>query len=402
MIIIHLFFLIWILESLKDQKILIDTRPRFVFLIFFVFFVSLSYFWAEDQERALRKLLFLFSILPIYFISFSYFEKKTILNDFLKALFWGNFIISILGLIQFFGQFLLGIDLMIKITEKYINPLFLGHNFAQAVSQYPSWLVRVGNFDILRTFSIFPDPHLFSIFINISLPFILLLYFKTKKVSYLIGFIVMLFSSILSFSRAGYLALISSFLVSLLVFKPINPFKKPLFFVSLLFIILFLVLTNNPLKKRLISSFDLSEGSVVGRIEMWQKGLEITALNPLGGIGLGNFPLFIDRSSTPRDPSYSHNLFLDFSSEAGVFASFFVILMIISPIFSYFTRKGDIVKKTLLFSFLILFVHSLFETPFYSVHAFPLILILLSLKEGKIIYSNKVALKNKVDKLCLF
>jgi O-antigen ligase len=344
----------------------------------------------------------LFSILPVYFISFSYFEKKTALNDFLKALFWSNFIISILGLIQFFGQFLLGIDFMIKITEKYINPLFLGHNFAQTVSRYPSWLVRVGNFDLLRAFSIFPDPHLFSIFINISLPFVLLLYFRTKKRFYLVGFIIMLLSSLLSFSRAGYLALISSFLVSLLVFKPTNLVKKPFFLASLSLIILCLGFTNNPLKERLISSFDLSEGSVVGRIEMWQKGIEITALNPLGGVGLGNFPLFIDRSSTLRNPAYSHNLFLDFSSEAGVLASLFVFLMIISPIFSYFTREKNLIKRTLLFSFLILFVHAFFENPFYSIRVFPLILILLSLKEGKNICSTKIHLKNKTGKICLF
>lgn len=379
-ILIPLFFLIWLAESLKNKTLLVDFRPRFMFFSLFLFLVILSYSWAPDQTKALRKILFIFSFLPLYFVSFSLINQNRRFLKFLKTLFWSVFILAGAGLIQFFLQFILGLQILVNITRNFLNPFFLGENFAEAVSQYPSWLVAMGNFDLLRAFAIFPDPHLFSLFLNLSLPLILFLWLKTKNKFYLIGFFIVLSASLLSFSRASYLALAAAFIAGLFVFNFAQKIvKKPLFIgVSLLLIAGFFFF-NNPLKERLFSSFDFNEGSVQGRLIMWQKAFEITFHNPYGGVGIGNFSTAINPSSDLRDPSYAHNLFLDFSSETGLLSAFFLLLLIVSPLCYYFRRSNSTLNKFLFLSFLILFVHCLFETPFYSVHVLPLILILLSI-----------------------
>jgi len=156
---------------------------------------------------------------------------------------------------------------------------------------------------------------------------------------------------------------------------------RPFFIFPVLLLFLLFFTLNSPVKERLFSSFDFSEGSTKGRLSMWQKAYEITASQPLGGVGIGNFSTAIDPSSNLRDPSYAHNLFLDFSSETGIISAFFLLLLILSPIFSYFRQPNSTLNKILFSSFLILFIHCLFETPFYSVRVFPLILILLSINK---------------------
>jgi O-antigen ligase len=371
-LLIPLIFLLYISESLLKKRILLDTRFRVWVLIFFTTLIALSFFWSPNQTKAIRKILFLFSILPFYWIAFYFFKKNSPLL-FLKILFFSAFFLSLLGIGQFILQFLIGVDHLFKL-QSIVTPFFLGNNFSETVLTYNSWLVNVGGETFFRSIGTFPDPHLFSLFLNIALPTGIFIWLKEKKAFHFMMILVILLASLLTFSRAGYLSLIMAFLFFWLRF--LN--KKNIWNIFLwLFFVLFLI-TPNPINQRLYSTLNLQDGSITERLKLWGTGIQITKNNFNKGVGIGNLSEIIEPSSDHRTPIYAHNLFLDFSSEIGFWGGLSVFLLIITPIIKYFQKPTN--QNFLLATiFIIILIHSMFETPFYSTRLLPLILSLLAL-----------------------
>ncbi len=376
-----LIFLLWLLWSLANRQIDFDKRARFWLLLLFLAISALSFFWSVDSFRAGRKILFLFSFLPVYFAAFSTTKNTAWRLILLKIFAWSGLFLAIFGLILFSFQFIFGIDSALKIFSSYTAPLFLGNVFSEAVTAFPSWMVNISGTTIIRTFGSFPDPHLFALYLNMLLPLVGFLYFKSEKkqrIKYLIIFLIILLASLLSFSRAAYLSLIVGAIFLFFVSRPDRIIKKyPLASSIILFVFILIFIIPNPLISRFSSSLNFHEGSNQGRILMWQKASEITGENSLLGVGLGNFPRIIEPESDYRDPIYAHNLFLDFSSETGLINMLILLALVISPVVAYF-KKPSLLTKALAISFVIFFIHSLFETPFYSVRVFPLFLILIA------------------------
>ncbi len=447
-IIIPILFVGWLINSMANKKIVIDYRPRFWLLLVFLFITFFSVFWTSAPLPALRKILFFASTVPVYFVFYQAQQNKKFLLRFLNVLIVSTFIASLLALIPFILQFIIGLNPVLNFLRQFIAPFFLGHSLANLVNQYSSWLVNISGYTILRTFGTFPDPHLFSLYLAMVLPLTLYFYQKTKQKKYLFYFSTILTTILFSFSRGAYLSLIVGGLFLLFVNRPFNLLRKHLlFFYSLFVIVLFLIIIPNPLTSRLSSSFSIQEGSNNGRLEMWLIALDTIKKHPLIGVGLAGFGNQINNSLGIRNPIYAHNLFLDFGAETGIFNMFILLFLVISPIIFYLTnrflipvfinqagihkstpnpsfekggelkkstsnhplKKGgraeatlknhisninttstklipnpktpidQILSKYLATSFLIFFVHSLFETPFFSIHVFPLFLILLAI-----------------------
>ncbi|MFW5884964.1 MAG: O-antigen ligase family protein [Patescibacteria group bacterium] len=373
-ILIPALFLWWLAASLLNKNLLIDTRFRFWALASLLFLSLISLNWAEEKEWAVRKILFLGSVFPLYFLSFSYFRKKTGNFDrFCKFLSLSAFATALLGIIQFFSQFIFSIDSVLSFHHR-LTPFFLGNNFAEQVKEYNSWAVNLGGETFLRAFGTFPDPHLFAIFLNLSLPFVFYNYLKTKQKKYLAISLLIFLAVLLSFSRAGYLALFV--LIGAGVFL-LNIFKKS--FPAFLVFLVVILISLNFFGPRLLSSFNLQEGSVSGRIEMLSKSWQVFADRPLTGAGIGNLPGEIDSQTDYRDPVYAHNLFLDFASELGILGLFLLGLFVLAPLKKFLQAEVDLKTKIVMLAVLALLVHSMFETPFYSVRVFPLILTIISI-----------------------
>ncbi len=447
-IIIPALFMGWLINSMANKKIVIDHRLRFWLLLTFLFIIFISILWTPAPIPAFRKILFFASTIPIYFVFYQAQQNKKFLLRFLKILIVSTFFASLLALIPFVLQFIIGLNPVLNFLRQSIAPFFLGHSLANLVNQYSSWLVNISGHTILRTFGTFPDPHLFSLYLAMVLPLTLYFYQKTKQKKYLFYFLIILLTILLSFSRGAYLSLIIGGLFLFLTNRPFNLLRKHLlFFYSLFIIILFLIIIPNPLTNRLSSSFSIQEGSNNGRLEMWLVALNTIEKHPLIGVGLAGFADRLDSSLGIRNPIYAHNLLLDFGAETGIFNMFILLFLITSPIIFYLTnrffvpvfinqtkiykstpnpsfekggesrkstsnhplKKGGGAKATLknqissmntastklitnpkiptdqtlskylALSFLIFFVHSLFETPFFSIHVFPLFLILLAI-----------------------
>lgn len=382
-VVIPIIFLIWLLESLWRKSLILDTRLRAWLLIFILGFSICSLLWATNSTKAGRKILFLGSILPIYWVFFVFLKNKLNFKLFLKIFFGTALVSALIGLLQFLSQFLFGIDFVIK-AQSEITPFFLGKNFSETVLTYNSWLVNVSGKTLFRAIGLFPDPHLFSLFLNISLPVGWFLFLKEKKSFYLIGFFLILIVSLLTFSRAGYLSLLVVFLVGWLKFLRIknssSSHQKSTVVKNVLLALLVFgfVIIPNPINQRFYSTLNFQDGSVNERLMLWKTGLEVTRDNFWGGVGIGNLSETIQPLSDQRIPIYAHNLFLDFSSELGFFGGLAILIIIISPIINYFKTPS---RKTFLVMliFTIILIQSLFETPFYSVQLLPLILAFLAI-----------------------
>lgn len=372
-VLIPILFLIWIWGNLYKKNFFIDNRFRFWLLNFILILSLCSIFWAPNTEKAFRKIIFLFSIFPVYWFFYPFLRKKASLKLFLKIFFITAFISALIGFFQFIAQFIFGLNSVLKLQSQ-LAPFFLGKNFAEVVLAYNSWLVNVNGKTLLRAIGLFPDPHLFSLFLNISLPVGVFLFLKNKNIYWLGALGVILSTSLLTFSRAGYLSLLV--ILILIWFKFLK--QKNIWHILLILLFFTFLFVPNPINQRLFSSLNFQDNSVSERLTLLKTGLEITKENFWGGVGIGNLSEIIQPQSDVRIPVYAHNLFLDFSTEIGFFGGLAVFLLIIIPIKNYFQKTSP--EKLMVASiFIIILVHSMFETPFYSVHLLPLILMFLAI-----------------------
>jgi len=378
-ILIPLLFLAWLGQGFLKRRLIFDIRIRFLLLIAFLFFSSVSLLWALEPSFGARKALYLISFFPLYLVSFAASQKKEARKKVIMIICWSGFLVSVWALLQFLLQFILGIDATLAIIKAYI-PFFLGNSFSALVFAYPSWLVNISGKTLIRAFAIFPDPHLFSLFVNMIIPLSLYYFSKSKKQIYILIALVMFFASISSFSRASYLAIISAsifFLTTSFGRKVIAKKFSILFLVLLSFVLLLLL--PNPFSNRFFASFELTEGSNSGRIEMWNTALHIIEEKPLSGVGLGNFSYYVDPAINMRNPVYAHNILLDFGSELGIIPALLLLALLLSPIIKFYTKPSP-QSLAIATSFVIFFVQSMFENPFFSVRVFSIFIIMLSYK----------------------
>lgn len=378
-LLIPLVLVFWLFGGLLTKKLQLDIRPRFFLFAIFIFISFVSFFWALNPSLSLRKALFLVSVAPLYFVAFAATFEKTRREQILRVLVWSGFFAALFALVQFSLQFFVGLDPALEIIRWYV-PFFLGISFSELVFSFPSWMVNISGKTVLRTFGSFPDPHIFSVYINMLLPVAFYLFFSTRQRLFLVFAISMLLASLLSFSRASYLSLAAAalfFMFSPWGFSFLKKHFALYFFIALG--ITLLAITPNPLTTRLLSSLDINEGSNSGRIEMWNVAMEGIRQNPWRGVGIGNFPFLVDPQTSMRNPVYAHNILLDFGAETGIANTLVLLATILAPIFFYF-RKKTLLALAIATSFVVFLIHSMFETPFFSIHVFPLFCILLALK----------------------
>ncbi len=342
-----------------------------------------SILFSENIFWSLRKLAFLFSIFPLYFVARFLLNSPRRKRQTTSALVLGGAAVSLFALIPFIAQFFFGIDVIYLFLAKNIIPFFIGHTFAKEVLAYPSWLVSSGGINYLRAFAPFPDPHMLSYYTGMLLPWSLALWATSKahKSFFLVATGLLLLCNIATFTRGGYLALIATaiLLLPLVSKKTASKILAGIF----LFLFLFFMIPENPVTNpvagRVLSTFDLQEGSNQGRLAIWKQALTVLASHPQG-VGLGNYPLSIKPDATYRTPIYTHNLYLDLAVETGLSnAGVFIVLLLLALKNFWQSAKTNSFYLAGLASLLIFAIHCLVESPLYSVQVLPLFLIILAL-----------------------
>jgi len=379
-ILILVLFFIWLAESFKNKKLLIQPTFTNGLFVSFLFLTTFSLIVSQNLEWSGRKLLFLFSLAPLYFIAQNLLNSEEKKEKIASFLVWGSSLASLIGIFQFISQFIFGREKVYQFWADYVVIPFLGKAFSEAVLLNPSWLVNITGQTYLRATAFFPDPHMLSFFLGLIFPLALALVFlkKENKIWNLANTIIILITDLLTFSRGGYLGLFLGLLFLALVFwKNFSRRYRWGTIISSVFLVSF-VFIPGPIKERFQSSFDLREGSNRGRLETWVEALEVIEKKPLLGTGLGNYPLEIKASADYREPIYAHNTYLDVAAETGILNALIWIG------FLFFTARGLYKSKNkfLVFasaSIVIFSVHSLVETGIYSVAVWPALLIISSL-----------------------
>lgn len=385
-VIVLILALIWLFNGLLHKELAIPVGKIPFFIYTFIFLCLFSVIFAQEKSWALRKVAFILSLFPIYIVFFNKFKDDVFRKKFYFWLVLGSFFASLVGILQFFLQFIVGIERLIFFWGSYIAPVFLGNSFSQSVVKHSSWLVNVSGETIFRSISTFPDPHMFSFYMGMTAPLALVFFIEKKNFTSGLFFSSIFVADLLSFSRGGYFGL----LAGLLFFSLVILFKDRTLFIKRFSLILFslliclIVLAFSPFADRFLSSFNSLDGSNYGRLVIWKDVLQISLENPWG-VGIGNLPLKILPSAEYRDPIYAHNLYLDISSETGLLSLISFLAILILACYYYLRRKGDLFYLGAATSLIVFSFHSLTETPLYSAHILTLFFIILSLANENIL-----------------
>ncbi len=413
-VLILILFSLWLISSLVKKKLFIPNKIQTGFLMFFLFFAFLSLFQAPILGWGVRKLLVFLSIFPLYFIvAGMVYRDPKLFKNILKILVYSAFFIALIGIIQFSLQFITGVDSLFQFWAENVAPIFYGKTATSQIIQTPSWAVNISGLTIFRAISLFPDPHMLAFYIGLALPIILSLwfwqsegrkgkinpvilrkYYRVNNLFLLVACLLLLVALYLTFSRGGYLGMIGGLGVILILFwkSKFNIRTKWKLSAIIGMALLILLIPGSPISDRFYSIFDLSEPSLAGRIETWQKSAEIFLSKFWLGTGLGNYSRFITLTADYRTPIYSHNTYLDIGSEMGILALLVWLFLIFGAIFSLFRKlRISMAKNTDLDGFdkaisigligsLVWFsIHCLVDTPIYDPRILSILMVILAL-----------------------
>ncbi|HLN18994.1 MAG TPA: O-antigen ligase family protein [Patescibacteria group bacterium] len=378
-IFIIIMFLLWLAEGLKKKKINVVPGPITIFLITFLFISGISFIWAVNEDWAIRKILFLASIFPLYFVASDIISDKEKVFRIIKILSVSGALVAAVGIIQYICQFIFGLDAVYNFWAKFLTVPFLGKNAAEAVLLNPSWLVNISGRTFLRATSVFPDPHMLSLYLGMLIPMSAGIFLKEKKFLYFFIFLILLFGDVLTFSRGGYLGLLAGAIFLVIVFWKNLPAKYKIFILSFFVVVVLFFMVPGPVANRFSSIFNVNEGSNSGRLDMWRKSAQVALNNPFLGVGIGNYPLEIKPSASYREPITSHNTYLDIASETGIInAAIWIFLLILACISFLQKSKKDNFFIMPAASLVFFSGHQIAETAIYSPMVLTLFIIILS------------------------
>lgn len=371
---------LWIIRSLlrRSLRLHIGSIPLLVFLFFSIF----SLFFAEHLEWGLRKIAFLISFVPIFFAASDLFSsgEKSLQLTFLRCLVVGAALSGVVGIVQSVLPFIIGLDPSIAIWKQYFLPLFLGEASSKTIAEYSSMVANVGGNNAFRSSAFFPDPHMASFFWGMTLPLSIALAIPIKglgSLKWILASAIILLADLLTFSRGGFFALIGAGLVILQESFSHVSRRGILIFIAFTCLTALIVLIPNPLSARFASSFNVQDHSNSGRLAIWREAALIIKDHPFSGVGIGNYSSTVKPSADYREPRYAHNIFLDISAETGIVNGFLFLIFI--AISCFYALRHRSAARAAGFSIIIFLIHSIFETPIYSVHILPLFLAIIAL-----------------------
>jgi len=348
----------------------------------FLLIAIASLFIADNMFIGIKKILFLINIFLLYIIirNLAHKNKKIILKV-MNAMKVAIGLVLGIGFLQLIMVFFMNLHKFWYLWDKNVINVFYGIDLSNLLSYSNTWFSYYSyQLPTLRMFSIFPDSHSFAFFCILAIPFFLTAIFIRKKGAKkeAIFLYLMLNSCLLAIifsgSRGAWVSAFGVFLICLfaiiLHFSPaIRLRQKQIQLILGCFIIFFLLfpiasailfmpqyielgrdaLSNVSLFERTRSIINFAETSIKSRLEIWQRTADSIIIQPLLGVGIGNFPSVLNEDlSFSKRGSSAHNLYLDFAAEIGIFA-LFILLIIFWKIFkrAWYFFQGKIKENNL-------------------------------------------------------
>lgn len=299
-----------------------------ILLFVFAFYVFLCTLWSPHFDAGIKKAIeFMFITLPIVYLVRFFLRESIEIEQVIKT----SIFIALLLVIPFMVDFVSSGETINRVTPKMVEPVAMG---------------------------LFCSIHAYS-----SIYF----FFKGKgKFFYMFSSILFLVSLFLTGSRASIAGLI---LVMFWFFlrKIRGKIRKRYLVRNILaiFMIGFMLIVVNkfiPIGKYIMDRFSIafssSDPASQIRIILWKRSLDSISENPLFGKGTGS-----------ESWGYAHNIFLEITSENGLFGTFLLLVII----FQFFRIKNKIknerIYELIMGIFMICILVSLFSFS-YSFHRY--------------------------------
>ncbi len=344
----------------RDYKILSNIKTNNYFLIVFLYIIMGVVF---SKYVLISSLYGVMMMLCIYSIGLTTeYIKSTNIKKIKNLIYFVSLVAFIIGIVQ------------------YLNPHFI----------IPQKWIDVEEFKLKkRIFSTFFNPNVFGFYINIIL--IMLcgeINIKNRNYMELVTFIFGLICLFLTFSRATWISLIISLVISGVLFdKKYFKFALVIFVIIIGFDKILNIGRSNPIKLK-------EDSSMLYRIEIWKACFSIIKDNLFTGIGFGTLFKYISSYSDIVKPNieHCHNLYIQVLTETGIigFGSFILILnKFIKNIWNK-TKKRNNQKWVTSFSIILMvMVHGTVDSVFLT----PQIMMILSIYIGSICGSERVFIK---------
>lgn len=237
-----------------------------------------------------------------------------------------------------------------------------------------------------RLVSTLLDPNFTGGVLIILLSITTSLFLFQKKNFYLVLTLFYFIGIILTFSRSSYLAL----LVSL---ATIGILKSPKFSFSFLALFIFVIITNNQARLRIMDAFTIDQ-TVQARLESYTKAISIFQQNPVFGVGFNTYRYAQSQYGffSPDEPLGGHSgagsdsSLLLIAATTGILGltTFLLFMLSIFKILIGESRKSYIGLSALA-SFSAIAVHSQFVNSFF----YPQIMILIWFTLGLVYVAGK-------------
>ena len=329
-LIIDISFLILLIYK-RNFKFL--KNSTLIYIIALYFYLIFNTFIAIDySESILRNIGFLRII--ILFIAFNYFFNQELFFE--KMIKFWMIILSIV-----------------------IFDVFIEFTFGKNLFGYAS-----NN----RVASFFKDELIVGSYIN-GFMFVLLGFLINKNIQNkffpVILMIILVFAIVITGERSNSIKALLGVSIFLLVYKEIKFNHKIIFFISLFFLILMLIINSTSLKVRFYSQIVGGFNNENIYFKLYKSGFDVFKNYPIFGVGNKNYRLETCSDKTILTTmntnkyvcnTHPHQLYLDFLSEHGIFGTIILLFIFYKLIFSKIrkTFMGDNYIKIGSFIFLIL------------------------------------------------
>lgn len=249
----------------------------------------------------------------------------------------------------------------------FITAFYAFYQYFSGEPMGSGWVDPSSNISI-RVFSSFENPNLYAEYLIMIIPLTfarLISVDKRKKVLYAIVGITQLLVLLLTFSRGGWLGLVFSTGLFILLLKRDLIIKLiPVGLVGLFFL-------PSSIMMRIKSIGNLSDSSNFYRLQIWQNSINIIKDFFFTGVGLGfeSFRTISGLYIKDFSPYHAHNTFLELTIEIGVLGLFLFIWLLVKllkDVKSQSLSKDKVYTVALFSSIAGLFVHGIAEHILYN------------------------------------
>lgn len=340
-----------------------------LFLLILWAFLSFLANFNENWGISLFYLIKLVELIVAYETCGMLYDNKAINKPFIWFVILLGTFQSLLALFQFYSQHPLGLS---SLGEQQIYPYLKG--VAKIVS---------GGTEYIRGYGTFPHPNVLSAFLvfNIFLIIYKFLRLKSKSFLFLAGLLLVIniFCLAVTFSRAGYLALLLGLLfiglyITLngkkLQFREVILSKFKLFSLFGIILIAFIG-TFFLFKPFLLSRTTFNDTATIERKTYNQIGLHMLKDNPLVGIGPNQSVLHMQQYSPVRLWPWQiqpiHNYFILSGTELGIVGVLLLLFIFLKHLYGLLKNINTSFSALLLFTLLVVVVILMqFDHYFYT------------------------------------